>query len=317
MRYLDYSKLPGFVNRHFPDSVRESEVGRLRQYASDYISIQRFFGDDRIRPLDIAVRHDDRPFEIADRKIAKFAKKTAKLLRKEGRLYDGPPSMKLSKCDLTNRPASITVQPVDYALQAGTCFALDLEHKYFKEYGGTLRDYYRHDCDKPTVENNPLAICLGVSGCLIVDDRGDRFLLKVVRSRKLASLEGTVGPSVAGVVDYTEECGDLAGLIEWALGTEVEEELGLARKEYEITSLAWAIELLRGERPQIFCLIRTLLDRQELTHRLEAIPPDRREFDSFEFVPLYGGLYLDQAHIDSFNPEAKTNFFLAEEFLSK
>jgi hypothetical protein len=305
------------VNRNFPNFVRECEVGRLRQYASDYIGIVRFFGGSRIRPCDIAINCKDQPFKIADSKIAKFAKKTARLLRKEGRLYDGPLAMKLAACDLVNRPARITVQPVDYALQAGTCFALDLQHKYFDDFGGTLRDYYRHDCEKPAVENNPLAICLGVSGCLIVDDRGDRSLLKVVRSKRLASLESTIGPSVAGVVDYTDQCSDLSMLIEWALGREIEEELGLARKEYEITPLAWAIELFRGERPQIFCLIQTLLNREKLTQRLESIPPEQREFDSFEFVPLYGGLYLDQTHIDSLNPEAKMNFFLAEEYLSR
>jgi hypothetical protein len=224
--------------------------------------------------------------------------------------------MKLVASDLAGSAPSIIVQPTDYDLQAGTCLAMDMPHAFLDNHCGSLRNYYRHDCADPTVPNNPLAICLGVSGSLIIDEGGDRYLLNVERSSRLASLGGTIGPSVAGGVDYATDSSNLAELIDAALGAEIEEELNLRGGEYDIEPLAWAIEPFRGERPQLFCLIRTLLDRKELTARLESIRDEQREYASFEFVPLYAGLIPEQSVLDAMNFEAKMNFYLAEEFLS-
>ena len=316
MKYLEYSELPAFVAAHFPGSEDSRRVGRLGQFLSDYLDTVRFFGPDGIRPSDVTLRYLNEPFRFTDPLIAEFASKAAGQMRAEGRLHDGPPAMKLAASDFGSGTPSLIVQPCDYALQAGSCFALDLPDARFAHAGGTLREYYRRGCLVPRVENNPLAICLGVCGYLIVDERGDRMLLQVRRSSSLASLEGTCGPSVAGVVDFVAGYRHLQQLVDSSMGSEVEEELGLESNEYEIIPLAWSTELFRGERPQIFCVIRTLLDREELTARLRAIPADRSEFESFKFVPLYGGTVLDQKHFEALNPEAKMNFFLMEEYLS-
>jgi 8-oxo-dGTP pyrophosphatase MutT (NUDIX family) len=316
MKYLEYSELPAFIAAHFSGSEDSRKVGRLGQFLSDYIDTVRFFGPEGIRPSDVAISYLNEPFVIPDHLISEFVAKTATIMRSEGRLYDGPLSMKLATCNFNSETPRLIVQPCDYALQAGSCFALDLPDKRFDHAGGTLRDYYRHGCLIPRVDNNPLATCLGVCGYLIVDERGERFMLQVRRSSKLASLENTFGPSVAGVVNYTTGHRDLQQLIGASVAREAEEELGLHPQEYETIPLAWSIELFRGERPQIFCLIRTLLSREELTARLQAITVDRREFDAFEFIPLYGGTLIDQKHLDVLNPEAKMNFFLMEEYLS-
>ena len=312
---MDFSKLAGFVAKHFAGSDDERRVGRLQQYLAGYVDIVRFFGSDGMRPTDIHVHYLNQTFEIPEPVIREFALRVAAEMRVIGRIFDGPPVMKLASSDLYSNAPHITVQPCDYALQAGTCFALDLSDKLFDPVGGTLRDYYRRGCIVPSVDTNPLAICLGVCGMLVVDERGDRFVLQVARSSRLASFENTHGPSVAGVVDYVTGCHDLAELIEIALGEEVQEELGLKHDDYEIVPLAWATELFRGERPQIFCLIRTLLNRSEIAARLASIPPEQREFDDFAFVPLYGGSLLDRKDIDLLNPEAKMNYFLLEEYL--
>ena len=186
MKYLDYSKLAAFRAKHYP-----GEAG------SDYIDVKRFFGRDRLDPSTVPIRYDPRPFEITDPVIDSFAREVASEMRSEGRLYDGSPVMKLVARSLDCETPHLTVQPTDYAFQAGTCFALDVPHPLFDTCGGTLRDYYRHDCSTPTVHNNPLAICLGVCGCLIVEDGRGKYLLTVKRSGHLASLENTTGPSVA------------------------------------------------------------------------------------------------------------------------
>lgn len=305
MKYLDYSKLAAFRARCFPDEA-----------AADYVSVRRFFGTDRLNPAEVSINHRADRFVLTDPVIDRFAQEVAERMRSEGRIYDGPLVTKLVACDLVSSSPSITVQPVDYALQAGTCFALDLEHPLFADSGGTLRDYYRHECSTPTIDNNPLAICLGVSGCLVIEERGETFMLAVKRSTHLASLEGTIGPSVAGVVDYSTAYANLAGLNDTALGVEIEEELNLKRDEFEIVPLAWGIELFRGERPQLFSLVRTSLDRESMRSRLLSIPNSYREFESFEFVPL-GNTSWCRPALGPFNFEAHMNAELVREYLRR
>ncbi len=315
MKYLEYSRLRAFVARYFACSNPDRRVGRLGIFDSDYIDIFRFFGPEGMRPSDVRVFYLDEPFQIQDPLIREFALTTAQQMRAEGRIYDGGPVMKLASCTLGAGEPHITVQPCDYSLQAGTCFALDLPDARFESVGGTLRDYYRRGCIVPTFENNPLAICLGVSGMLMVEEGSERFILRAERASHLASLEESSGPSVAGVVDYITGHPNLAELIVAAMSNEIQEELGLLHGEYEIIPLAWATELFRGERPQIFCLIRTLLERDGVMARLNAVPKERREFESVRFMPLYGGTMLDQKDLDTLNFEAKMNFYLAEEYL--
>ncbi|MEW5795192.1 MAG: hypothetical protein AB1772_02415 [Candidatus Zixiibacteriota bacterium] len=316
MKYLDYSKLAGFIAKHYAGSVDERRVGRLRQYESDYVDIVRFFGPDGVRPSDVRLNFLAESFRIVDPTIREFAQRIAFQMRAEGRIYSGPAVMKLASADLASGTPHLVVQPCDFGLQAGTCLALDLPDRRFQSVGGTLRDYYRRGCIVPTIDNNPLAICIGVCAMMIIDERGDRFLHRVERSSRLASLQNTLGPSVAGMVDFTTRSQNLSDLIETAVSMEVAEELHLHRDEYEVVPLAWAIELFRGERPQIFCLIRTLLDRENIGARLDAIPSNEREFASYAFVPLYGGSLLDRKDIDALNFEARMNYYLAEEHLN-
>ena len=316
MMYLDYSKMPEFLAEHFGERRSDRLAGVQRRYDSGYHSVVRFFGPDRVDPSDIAVNYLNTPWSLADPIISEYAEEMEKRFRAEGRLYDGPPAMKLAACDLETSPRSITVQPVNYGLQAATCFALDHPHKLFEAYGGTLRDYYRRDRTTLSVTDNPLAICLGVCAYVIVEERGRAYLVQVKRSGHLASLENSLGPTVAGVVDYVQGYTNLTALTLASLTSEISEEIDMRRAEYKIVSLGWGLEIFRGERPQIFCVVRTGLERMELAERLEAIAPANREFDSYEFHRLYGGALVDRKIFDSLNVEARMNYLLLEEYLS-
>ena len=120
---------------------------------------------------------------------------------------------------------------------------------------------------------------------------------------------------MAGSVDYAEDYGNLAKLIDRSLGAEISEELNLRPDEYEIIPLAFAREIFRGEKPQLFCLVKTSLSRIEIAERLSALDPDAREFDSFDFVAID----RDRVSLDSWlaavNHEARMNYHLVEEYL--
>ncbi len=317
MKYLDSSKLPGFIEANFGGRDHSRQAGVQRQYDSCYHSLVRFFGPDRIDPSDIAVNYLPAPYSLTDPIIAEFAEEIEQRLRAEGRLYDGPPAMKLASCEMSAPPRSITVQPVSYGLQAATCYALDYQHELFKDHGRTLRNYYRHNHKKLAVADNPLAIGLGVCAYVIVEERGRAYLVQVKRSGNLASFENSLGPTVAGAVDFATGYPNLSALTMASLMAEVNEEINLRPAEYKIVPLAWGLEIFRGERPQIFCVIKTGMERMEVAARLESIDPTAREFESYEFHRLYGGALIDRKIFDSLNVEARLNYLLLEEYLSQ
>jgi len=167
------------------------------------------------------------------------------------------------------------------------------------------------------VADNPLAISLGVCAYVIIEERGRAYLVQVKRTGNLASLENSLGPTVAGAVDFARGYPNLSALTMTALIAEVDEEINLRPAEYKIVPLAWGLEIFRGERPQIFCVIKTGLERMELAARLKSIDPSVREFESYEFHRLYGGAMIDRKVFDELNVEARLNYLLLEEYLSR
>ncbi len=127
MNYLDYSRLAEFRERHSPGAGH-----------ADYVDVHRFYGERGIDPASISINYDTNEFLLSDPKIVLFAHVVAAHKRSEGRLHDGPKVAKLVSFDFDREPPCVTLQPVDYELQVGTCLALDLSHPIFDGHGGTL-----------------------------------------------------------------------------------------------------------------------------------------------------------------------------------
>ena len=303
MSYLDYSKFQAFLARYFS----ERAAGPTRD--SGYFDIIRFFGRDAVDPRDIAVRCVPGRYRFSDTRIARFADEIATELRRQGRLLDGPTVMKLVSFDPSARPPIMAVQEAAYEQSSGSCFALDVEHPLFADAGGTLREYYKPQCRSHAVTDNPLCICLGVSGMLLTAGARGPLVLQVKRTGKVATLAGEYGPSVAGVVDFTDRFENLEQLLRAQMAAEISEELNLRPDEYTLEPLAYAREIFRGERPQLFSLIRTTLDASGLARRLNGTEPSRREFDSFDLVAAEA---LPPARL---NFEAKMNWHFVSEYL--
>ncbi len=314
MRYLDYSRHDQIVHQYFGEDFTSRAVGKDRAHDSGYIDIIRFFGPQAVDPALVAVQYDNLPFTFSDPLIAKFSTEIERMMRVEGRLYDGPMVMKPASAKLTVGKPSLTVQPAAYGQQAGSCFALDLVHPLFADHGGTLRSYWKSKYPGPSVEKNPLAICLGVCGFLVITPPdGRRVVLCMHRSGNLASLESSVGPSVAGSVDWILGYGSLADLIQDAVAREITEELGLIADEYTVEPLAYAREIFRGEKPQVFCLVKTSLDQHEINRRLDVLCPIHREHDAHAWMDLTADPGVGGG---DFNHEAKMNYFLLEEYFT-
>jgi hypothetical protein len=318
MKYLDPSVMPDFLAKYFgsPEMVESRRVGRSRQYISEYFDIVRFFGEGAVDPRAVTIRYLEGKFQLRDPLLREFNRQVEFQLRGERRLYDGPTVMRLQNCEWRHAQPIMTVQEADYGDQASS-FALDLPHSLFERWGGSCRQYYKSVYSSTKLEDNPLCLCLGVCGYLLVEEEDDRYLLQVRRSGRLASLESSMGPSVAGAVDYSTDCTTLGDLITRAMGQEVEEELGLRPGEFEVHPLAYAREIYRGERPQLFCAVTSNLTRAEVTDRINSIGVENREFDSFSFIWLNQERSFAAETFEQLNFEARMNYSLLLEYLSQ
>lgn len=316
-RYLLPEQLPEILDRWYADpQLRERRImGPEQIWDSGYFDIFRFFGASAIDPSRITLEYGPSLFRIPDSALARFAAQMAARMKSEGRLYDGPPVMKFASLTVNSAGFVMRVQPAGYADQAGTCFALDIPTEHFGSDYSTARAYVMHRYGPMMGQSNPLAICLGVCGIVILEEQETRYLVKVHRSGKLASLESSIGPSVAGSVDWTTQCRTVAELLHKSLAAELREELGVDPSQCRITPLAMATEILRGEKPQLFGLIECSMSRAELERCVDSIPSAGREHDRLEFLE-WGQVNRPKSEKSAaFNFEARANIELAREML--
>jgi 8-oxo-dGTP pyrophosphatase MutT (NUDIX family) len=299
---------------YFGENQPERLVGAERKDCSDYNNIVRFFGEDGIDPASIRLMHANSRFEFDDPVIASFAAGYEMELRSEGRLKDGPDVTRLAGMGSRTGLDSITIQRATYGQFAGSCFCLDRQDDLFGE-SVNLRKYYLATRKSTDSEDHPLAACFGISGLVLLEEENQSFILRVRRSARLATMTGTYGASVAGVVDYDDGHQTLWEMMQSSLAQEIQEEINLRQNEYRILPLAYAHELYRGEHPQLFCLVLCSLTRRELSARLTKVADEHKEFDRFDFLPISGGAITDPGVIEQFNFEGRMSFYLAEEFL--
>jgi hypothetical protein len=167
MKYLDTSRLDSLLASEYADLAQQRLVGTTHRRAPGYFDIVCFFGAQSLSVDDVSVTHVPDEYRVRDSRIAAYARAIELSMRQEGRLYNGPSAMKLVSYRLSGPTPRIVVQPVDYGLQAATCFALDLHHDCFADHGGTLRDYWYATRGGRSIEHNPLAVCLGVCAYLL------------------------------------------------------------------------------------------------------------------------------------------------------
>lgn len=303
--YLDMAGLRDVLDRYYstPNLHATWLLGLRREYPSAYYAVMRLYGPDGISPEKIALEYLTEPFRFRDPLIAEFSSLIERELREQGRLYDGPNVLRPVRFEPER--AQLVLQEARYADQCAG-FAMDYRTPLFAHTGGTLRGYLEANYPHRHTKEHPLAGSLGVCGILLAEHRA----LIVHRAAKLASLESSVGPSVAGSVESQPKCDTLYDLISQALGAELIEELDLEPEECTIHPLAYAREVLRGDRPQLFCLVTTDLTQDEISARLEEMPHDEREFDWFRFVDW------SATPPESLNFEAAANWYLACEYLA-
>ncbi len=312
MPWLDKSSYEQALLTHYADRRTERLIGRDGTFDSGYLDLTRFFGPGSVTPDEIALHYASDSFVITDARIRRFAEETAQIMREEGRLYDGPLTTKLVA--FAPGDEMMTIQPVAYADVAGSCFALDRPTNHFQPHA-TLRQYFHTVDPLHTVSGNPLAISLGVCGYVLIREEGDTYIVQVRRSRNLAALPASYGPSVAGSVDYESHWRSVGQMLREVMTREANEELRLTEDDYRFVPLGYGRETWRGDRPQLFACLELLISRQELLERVRMIPLSDREFSALRFWRLAANGTLPSRFSTRLNPEASTACYLLEEYL--
>lgn len=311
---LDCAKLADILARYYPD--QQTRLVGLRPFDSEYFEVTRFFGDQHLEPEVVEVVLFDDEWRHKDYLVEQFAFGIAGKLRAEGRLHDGPRTMAVCAEQFEAEPPKLVVCPAHYEDFAGTCFALDLPDDRFGPGIGSLREYYNEKQADKGYPGHLVCPGLGVCGVLMIGQREFRQVLVVRRTKHLASLESSWGPSAAGSVDWRTDCKTLCKLAVAPLADEVTEELGLSPDEVRITPLAMAREICRGDKPQLFCLIQTELSLEDITERLAGRLESGGEFDRWRWLHLSDEFGLAQDTGVELNHEARMNIGLLEEYLS-
>ena len=312
---LDYAKYREALQKYFaqPDQRAQRMVGAFRQVDSEYSDIVRFSGSGGVNPEQVRIKREDCLFEFRDTKIREYSEGAELSLRQEGRLYAGPLATKLVDIDWRAREPFAVIQPCRYGDQAGSCFALDREDPLFD--GATLREYYLSHYPDRSVRSNPLAICWGVCGMVLLPDDDGWGIMVVHRSGHLASLETSWGPTVAGSVDWSAEYETLAQMAECSLKQEALEEIGLRAEDYDLIPLAYGREIFRGERPQLFYALRVRLVQTRIEELVKEAIHRTGEFDDYRLMRLHDGR-LTETQIALLNHEARATYYLLEEWLA-
>lgn len=302
------------IDRFYASHRELRLAGTDHRRESGFVDIVRFFGPDGIDPSACPVQAIPDRFALTDPVVRAHADRIAGILRAEGRLYDGPDVMKLHALRYEQSSLRCVVQPCSYADQAGSCFALD-EPIEGDTSGQSLRDYlHASNVLGGVVEKNPLGVCFGVCGYLIGRGGPSPWLLQIRRAGHLSSLAGSLGPTVAGSVDYDSSLCTLNQIVHVVLGRETSEELAVGPELCSITPLAFAREIKRGERPQLFAVIETPLSPPEILGHLSQVPEPAREFCDPVFIDMSNG--IPDHVVKGVNVEAAMNLLLLEEWLA-
>lgn len=149
--------------------------------------------------------------------------------------------------------------------------------------GSSLRELETIEAALPAFEQSRLANTLGMAAMVITSDG---YLVLPRRNKTVHFAAGYEGCSVSGVVEWsTGLSADFLGEVQQQLlGKEAAKELLLGRRDCHVVPLAFARELERAGKPQLFFLlfVDRLLD--SLVEAWEASEYPKEEYDSIRWI---------------------------------
>lgn len=213
--------------------------------------------------------------------------------------------------------ATFTLKEARYFDQLATNAVMDTATGFLPAGKETIRK----DIDPPIegklppLEKSLCANTLGVAAIIYDKDFGEPFLR--LRSKNMATItEGGLHCTVSGVYETPDviKKGDSGGfgILEHGIRLEIKNELNINEEDMDLFPVAFARELPRGGKPQLFFVARVKMTKEELIEKAKSAK-ERHEFLSsddtfFETAETKDGSSL-------FTYEGWAALVFAEEFI--
>jgi hypothetical protein len=219
-----------------------------------------------------------------DEAISLF-KKLGKIRQNQNFEWENNNCIKITEWNMDKQ--IITIQPATYFDQIGTNLTVDWASTFIDENNpsATIRNNIEgHEDGKlPKLKTSILANTLGVSVVLV--NKITKDVLIPIRGVEQAIMTNGVGQfhcSASGVfeLDNFPSNGEILKFDIFLNGMhkEIQEEIGLTKKFYELIPLAFSRELVRGGKPQLFFIAETELDIKDIKSKMSQAT------DTWEFI---------------------------------
>jgi hypothetical protein len=244
-----------------------------------------------------------------------YVRRTGRQVLRPDQSYENDETPRIRSFDRDGDRVRVKVQRASYEDQIATNLAVDVAGPWFAD-GGTVRSNFAQPEEGrlPPLEHSVLADTLGVAAVVLTPEGTPLFR---VRSGDLAAIQqGALHCTVSGVGKLApalvaEGRGGF-DLLEFGIREEIRTELNLEPGEYDLFPLAFARELPRAGKPQLFFVALSRLPQEELEARSREAP-ERWEFAPNEFhefaSPGEGGLRLDRFTYEGFAAAMLTAWF--------
>ncbi|MCV2894583.1 hypothetical protein [Lentibacter sp. XHP0401] len=230
--------------------------------------------------------------------------------------YENNRTARVDAFDIEN--TTLTLSEASYFDQIGTNLSVDTNSGKLPHGMASIRHGFEPPVDGrlPPLTHSGLANSLGVAAMVFTPDFATQLLR--VRSSRLASIaHRALHCTVSGVYELPNSVkkGDITDFsaLEAGMQLEMRMELGLEPDEYDLFPVAFARELPRAGKPQLFFVARSKLPLEELKLR-SAKAKESNEFISEADKPFHD-LSSGEFTRESFTYEGWACVHFANQFL--
>lgn len=270
--------------------------------------------DNGISLDDIFINPDNEKFELDPSVIGLtdkcFANYRRYLLIKRKKYHEGRLA-RLKKITIENNTISLNVQPVSYQSVCRTNLCLDAKETIESK---SLREVVHKSGKIEKLEDSPMGNALGINFLLFT---ADGRLVAPYRSKKVVVRASQLSPTSSGDFEFSDVYGDKRSISTVQLFRESIEELYISNEhitDNEITFLGVTRELVRGGKPEMFFMAKTILTQKEFLNK-HPLAKDKWEFEKkgkgWVFWPFDENLFSDTiSETDKYNIQTDFDKFL-------
>ena len=302
---------------YFSSYYKDTELIKFPYKKRTYILPQVLEVDNKANKIslnDIAINPENQKFEV-DPSITGltdscFLKYRKYLLIKRKKYHEGRLA-RLNKISIEPDRIMLNVQAVNYEAVCRTNLCIDAKESCDSK---SLREVLHNDGKIEKLENSSMGNALGVNFILFT---ADNRLVAPYRSKKVVVRANQLSPSSSGDFEFSDVYGDKRSMSVVQLLRESIEELYISNEHIHddaITFLGITRELVRGGKPEMFFMAKTILTQKDFLNK-HPLAKDQWEFKKkgkgWVFWPFDASFFSDTiSDTEKYNIQTEFEYFL-------